>query len=786
MKRINQIFFVLLLLFILPLNAQNVLELQDQLRKAKEDTAKLRLLVEISDICEINEIEKYANQAIKIADNLLEKNIDKQTTLIAKATAINNLGFLYHNYSQAEKAVKQYEKSLSIFEEISDTNGIIMACNNIAILEKDIGHIDVTIEYLDRALALSLKTANQQMLQMSYTNYSSIYARMGMIDKALKYAYKGLEIQDKIGDDHGKGYALNNIASLYYTQKDLKKAEEYFIKSLEKRKKVNDEYGISTVYNNLAIIYDDQNKDSLALMYYNMCLKQREKINNKEGIAQAYSNLGTFYSKKNQLTKTLDYYQKAISIREKIADKEGLSASYQKMAQFLRKQHKYKEAEKYGLMSLKLAEELSFNDDIKASAEELSVIYEKLGNYRKAYEMNRLYTQIKDSLFNKETQKSIIQQQLNYEYNKKKLTDSLEFTKEQEVKDLALAKQEAQLKQEKTQRITLYGGFVIIIAFAGFVYNRFRKSQKQKNIIEIAHHELAEKNKEITDSIHYAKRIQAAILPPDKIVKEYFQDSFILYKPKDIVAGDFYWMESVPGLGNNKPNILFAAADCTGHGVPGAMVSVVCNNGLNRSVREHGLTDPGKILDKTRQIVIAEFEKSEEEVKDGMDIALCSLKYKVESKKLPNTQDSTLKTVATLQYAGANNPLWIVRKSESLKVKSDQGEALSYALSTFNFTLYELKPNKQPIGKFDHPQPYSSHTIELQKGDAIYIFSDGYVDQFGGEKGKKFKTANFKKLLLSIQGEDMDNQKQIINDTFENWKEGLEQLDDVCVIGVKV
>jgi serine phosphatase RsbU (regulator of sigma subunit) len=242
------------------------------------------------------------------------------------------------------------------------------------------------------------------------------------------------------------------------------------------------------------------------------------------------------------------------------------------------------------------------------------------------------------------------------------------------------------------------------------------------------------------DSINYAKRIQSAILPPTKLVKEYLPESFILFKPKDIVAGDFYWME------HKEDKVLFAACDCTGHGVPGAMVSVVCNNGLNRSVREYGLTDPAEILDKTREIVISEFEKSEDEVKDGMDIALCSLEGN------------------TLKYAGAHNPLWIIRNGE----------------------IIETKANKQPIGKFDKQLPYTSHTFELEKGDSIYIFSDGYVDQFGGEKGKKFKPKTFRNLLLSIQDKTMEEQRFLIDKAFEEWRDNLEQVDDVCVIGVRI
>ena len=265
------------------------------------------------------------------------------------------------------------------------------------------------------------------------------------------------------------------------------------------------------------------------------------------------------------------------------------------------------------------------------------------------------------------------------------------------------------------------------------VEDRTKELRYQKEIVD-------EKNQEILDSINYAKRIQKAILPPDKVIKENLPNSFVLYLPKDIVAGDFYWMETV----GNKT--IFAAADCTGHGVPGAMVSVICNNALNRAVREFKLTEPCKILDKVREIVISEFEKSEEEVKDGMDISLCVL-------------DGT-----SLHYAGANNPLWIVRNNE----------------------LIEYKANKQPIGKYAKETPFLSHKLELLKDDCIYLSTDGYPDQFGGPKGKKMKAANFKKLLVSISNQSVSEQKAKINSHFINWLGDFEQLDDVCVIGVKI
>lgn len=324
-------------------------------------------------------------------------------------------------------------------------------------------------------------------------------------------------------------------------------------------------------------------------------------------------------------------------------------------------------------------------------------------------------------------------------------SDSL-IRKEIESKE-RIAVQDEQLKAEETQRLYLYGGLGLLLVFGLFMYNRFVITRRQKKTIEEQKNEVAaqkeiieESHQEITASIAYAKRIQSAILPPDDMVSEALPHSFILYRPKDVVAGDFYWLDQLAG------KTYFAAADCTGHGVPGAMVSVICNSALNRALREFECREPAKILDKARELVIAEFEKSEEEVKDGMDIALCSIEGK------------------TLEYAGANNPLWIIRKGELIEVKAD----------------------KQPIGKFEKATPYKTHHIELQAGDTIYIFSDGYPDQFGGPKGKKLKSKNFKEILLNIQNLSMEEQKNKLEEAFDQWKGDLDQIDDVCVIGVRL
>jgi serine phosphatase RsbU (regulator of sigma subunit)/uncharacterized protein YozE (UPF0346 family) len=326
----------------------------------------------------------------------------------------------------------------------------------------------------------------------------------------------------------------------------------------------------------------------------------------------------------------------------------------------------------------------------------------------------------------------------------------------------------AESKRQRTQLFAMGGGLIMVLLLAGISFRAYRQKQKdnvliaaQKNEVEEQREQLQEKNKEITDSITYAKRIQEAILPPNRLVKEHLNNSFILYKPKDIVAGDFYWMEV------QDEWTVFAAADCTGHGVPGAMVSVVCSNALNRAVREFGLIEPAKILDKTLEIVIERFEKSEEDVKDGMDISLCALNAKTNE----------------LQWAGAQNPLWLITQRDIPVLREAED---GRHMHTAGLHLYEVKGDKQPIGKYADPHPFTNHSIQLEPGDSLYIFSDGYPDQFGGPKGKKLKTKAFKEFLLSIQDTPIHDQRKLINQHFETWQGDLEQIDDVCVMGVRV
>ncbi len=614
-----------------------------------------------------------------------------------KANLFLDLGIEYFSIDNLNLSEKSFFKAKSLAKKI----------NNLEL------EINITGEYVSRFIYLSSST-------------------------------KGIEMTLKLKEEAKKqknDSLLFNVYALIiqqYTILGIKMDERRTASDsmLVIAKNLNDTAQLFLSYFNLGV--SSISEESIS--FYTVALEYANVEKDKSRISAVYNNLSAKYLETGNLDSAIICAEKAYVIAKEINKTEGMAAAYLRAANAYHFKNDFNTAIKKAKQALEIFKSTGILRRQDACLKVIAASYKKLGNYKEALEHFELIEPLQDSLntLTQINEAKFVDKRIAYELIQKR--DSIKLSQERIVSKLKLENINNVLSKEKFKRYLLYGGLAMILVFAFSLFISVQRKKKDNNIIRQQKKIVEEKNQEITDSIQYAKRIQSAILPPKKLVKEYLEHSFIIYKPKDIVAGDFYWLE-------HKNNcVLFAAADCTGHGVPGAMVSVVCNNALNRSVREHGLTDPGKILDKTREIVIAEFEKSDDEVKDGMDIALCTLNGNI------------------LQYAGANNPLWIIRKGE----------------------IIETKANKQPIGQFENPEPYTTHTIALEKGDTIYIFSDGYVDQFGGEKGKKFKAQAFRALLLSIQEKSMEEQQIIINQTFENWKGNLEQIDDVCVIGVKV
>jgi tetratricopeptide (TPR) repeat protein len=565
------------------------------------------------------------------------------------------------------------------------------------------------------------------------SNIGNAYAGISNYPKALEYllkAQKGLEGSNN-QIEIGKVYL--RLGLLNYYQSNNKPALDNFLKSLSIFEAIDYKNGIRYSIGNLGIIYQELKEYDKSRIYYMKGVQLSEAAGDKGGIANGLTNTAILYTEMKDYPKALAYHQKALAIYDELSFKSNISVAYSNIGSLHNRMGNYNEAIKnYELAKQNSKENI---DDLRIAHQGLATTYENLGNYKAAYENHVQFKRLTDSIFNTENSQQISSLKTQYEVEKK--------SAELEVKAEA---------QKARQQLILYSILALLLVmcvFAIILFKRYQFINKQKQIIEQKIKETEEqkklieiKQKEIIDSITYAKRLQDAILPPIDTIEKNLGNSFVYYQPKDIVAGDFYWMETV------NDRVFIAAADSTGHGVPGAMVSVVCSNALNRAVKEFHLTDTGEILNKTRQLVLETFEKNSSQVSDGMDISLLSIN----------------KTKKEIQWSGAYNPLWYILDGEMIQIKAD----------------------KQPIGKTENPTSFTTQTIQYIDNTTFYLFTDGFADQFGGPEGKKIKQKAFSDLLIKHHKRNSADQLEIIQSTFSDWKGELEQVDDVCVIGIRI
>lgn len=714
------------------------------------DTLKIQAIQEWNNLTYLSDPQLDLELNIKI-DSICSLHLanevspqEQQFYLHAKANAANIIGVNSYYSGQYDEAISFYKVSHDMHQQLNNLSGQANALNNVGVVHFRCSKYEEALKYYRKGLALRLEAADTIGIAGSYRNIASVYQNKGDFMTAIKLLDKEKNLNTLIKDSVSIATSLLEMGTIYFDLQDYEKTFSYFNQAkdiLEKHKVIRE---LPRVYNGIGACYEKTQKYDSAHYFYDLCIDIAEQYQDPHYVSMAKNNKSFIFFLQGLETEAEICVKEAMNIAESGGDINGYLTAKVSLSKLYIKQSKFAEAEK--LVHQVLLAMDTIDIDVNGQMNVYEALYaanKGLNRYEKALNFHEKFIERKDSLINSVNQKLLMQK----EFNAQSRADSLRSADLIKIKNIELSAQKTENEKQKQKGYFLIVGSVLLIVFAGFMFNRYRITKRQNQIIseqkKLAEHQkeiIQEAHQEITDSIAYAKRIQSAILPPRKLVQELLPNSFVLYKPKDVVAGDFYWMEKV---GNTT---LFAAADCTGHGVPGAMVSVVCNNALNRAVREFRLVDPAQILNKVREIVIQEFEKSEEEVKDGMDIALCALNGN------------------SLQYAGAHNPLWIVRNNEMIEIKAD----------------------KQPIGKFEKASPFTSHKLDLQKGDSIYVFSDGYVDQFGGEKGKKFKPKALRALLLNLQNHPLSKQSNILDKAIENWRGELEQVDDICFIGVKI
>lgn len=590
---------------------------------------------------------------------------------------------------------------------------------------------------------------------------------IGNLPKALRFYEMSLNVATRLNHPSGMATAYNNIGYIHSNQGDISLAISYYEKSLAIYEEMNDDSGRITSLLNLGSMHSDRTHSEITFSYYNRALELAEKIDDKQSLAAIYNNLGISYRENevNFSTHTPDsvrisniqqahhYFRKSLDTYKEIQDEQGisnLSANLGLLYLTFYTELGFKQSEAIQLSKnlsvtgLRIAKALNYPDQINRNAGVLYKVARLQNDYSIALEMRNLEIETEQILKNNEILEARTKQHAKYEFDKQWALQQLEHDNE-----IALSN-----AREENQRLFFrfaFGAAIALILFLLLLFNRLMITRKQKNIIEIQKLEVERQkqlveqtHQEIKDSINYAERIQRSFLATTQQLDEHLKDYFIYFNPKEAVSGDFYWASPL-----THGSFALCCADSTGHGVPGAIMSILNITSLEKAIESE--SSPEKILFKTREIIIDRLKNdgSSDGGKDGMDCSLLVFNHE-------KTQ---------LIFASAHNPIFILRNSE----------------------LLEFKGDKMPVGKHDKDnEPYTLHAIDLQQGDLVYTLTDGYQDQFGGNKGKKFMVKRLKELLLEIAELPMSEQHEQLTQTFNAWKGAAEQVDDVCIIGVKI
>jgi len=719
-------FYLYLLIIILPYTAvaQDPVDSIKNLVEKADDSTKVQILLSLSKLYfarNLLESVEYATQALELAREM--GNLELQRDALG---VLGGARFYQGNFEMAR------EIWLEDIELLKQLDGIFA---DDSIKRRSIKN--------DMALLLN--------------NVGVIYKNTGEYDKAIEYYQENLRIQEELGHILNMARSRANIGTVYYYFGiDYNKALEYYNTSLELFRQYTEEYsddeegavlegrsGMAGIYLNIGLVYKELNNMGLAIDNYRKALRIFREIDDKPGIANTQNQIGLVYLEGGSYDDALTASLNALNLYREIGNRREVAATLRNVGTIYYRWGRYEQALNYFNQSLQLNQELNFKKEVYDVYKDISDTYATMGNFRLALENYQKYNALKDSSIREENIKQISELETKYE------TERVE--RENELLNTKNMLQETELKRQRVMIYSLVGIFLVILASSFLLFRAYR-AIKHANIlleeqnIEIKHQrdQIFQQKQEITDSIHYASRIQNALLPPETLLAK-LSDHFILYKPRDIVSGDYYWMTQKDG----KTVIL--AADCTGHGVPGAFMSMLGISFMNEIVNKSDLTQPNEILNKLRENVVNSLHQTGEEgeTQDGMDLSLCVI------------NNSKTK----LQYAGAYNPLFLIRNNE----------------------LIEYKADKMPIGIYkDKIGSFTNHEIEIRKGDTFYMFSDGYVDQFGGPGAKKFMARKFKDLLLSMHQKSMKEQKEVLDKTLEDWKGEIDQIDDILVMGFRI
>ncbi|MEZ4923435.1 MAG: SpoIIE family protein phosphatase [Crocinitomicaceae bacterium] len=632
-----------------------------------------------------------------------------------------------------------------------------------------------SFSFCEAAGRLAIEQGNTEFDAEIATCKARYYLLIAKYDAASAELNKAILFYENVDDKDGLAYAYSLKSILLDRVGDTDASHLMQLKVVNLDREANNVDALIGSLNNLSLdYYQSGDADSLKLIMEELASLEDDFY--PTDYLYYYQNWAHYYEIINDFHRSIQHYLLALEVAENEKMTDSKATNLANLSRAYRLNNDFKKADEIGKQAYEFSQENNLIYETSEALVEWIAAKEALGDFRSAFDLQKKWTRIDKKINDLERIQKVkaIEGQLEIAEKEKKIAEG----------EIALQLSNLEGEKARTRNAWLFAIVllvVVLLVYTAFIYVRTRKLnttiQSQKEEVELKSMHLQEALTSIQDSLQYSKLIQGAMLPDADEFMAVFEDHFILYKPKDIVSGDFYW------INRSDERTIIAVGDCTGHGVPGAMVSMVCHEALNKVVTEQRISDPGKILDAVRDIVRITFENKTQNLNDGMDIALISLELRASAESENETPHSLSASHSVLKYAGAYNPVWIIRKKSTHLIESNEKRSV---VDVNDHQLIELKADKQPIGYYHDPVPFNTQQFELLSGDSIYLFSDGFADQFGGDKGKKLKATNFKELLVNCQNMIMMDQQYFINKRFEDWKGQLEQVDDVCVIGVRI
>lgn len=734
------------------------------------------------------------NDLIQRAEKLRSANPDSAVGLALQACnmgallggdiyqiqAEHTLGYCYYNRNDFELALNHLQKSLRLARQADQQAWIALNLNRIGnVYQLKSIYPQALQSYLD-ALDINNRLEDKIQIARTQVNIGTVYSLTGNYPRATEHMLEALETYEKEEDREGMAWTSLSIARLFSQIEFYDKALQYNELALNQYRGLGNRNGEILSLTELANIYYHSGYNEKALKIADEVLASNIQTQNIHGQAANYLLMGIIYFELSSYKKADEYLLKALDLKQSVNDSIDISKLNRYLGEVQIKRGNFAQGFKYLNSAMEVALKQKLMSDARDVYLSLSHAYTLRGDFKKALEHHSSYSAIKDSI----NAGDIGRMEMQYEFDKRE--------HEQEL----VSKQREAMQQAKLERQRMFSFFISIallltVVFAVVIFYFYREKKKINQILVAQNHEIlrqkneiedqkqeiesqrdlaerqrdqiADQQKQITDSIRYASRIQAAVLPRPQNLESYFRDYFVFYQPKNIVSGDFYWVTSLP-----DGRLAVTVADCTGHGVPGAFMSMLGITLLKELTTAQGTESAGDILFKLRQLVIASLNQTgnEGDSHDGMDMGLAIID----------------RVKGEMEFAGAYMPLLIVRKSGL------EGIDPSYPVEAANgYSIFEIKGNKMPIGfHVIGEKPFTTHCVKYLSDDVVYMFSDGYTDQFGGPSNQKYMLINFKKFLLNIQAYPLAEQKNAIEKNFEEFKGNQKQVDDILIMGFKV